>query len=173
VLDTGIRESGADIGNHCRIIDEDTLGLCRYRAGERGGEGRQRVEACRRIEPHGSIADFLQALSWTHSHRQTGGFAALRLAADLDDDALALVELLTARDHSVLRQEGGPIPANIDERRAEWRHDPQHAANMDAPSFVIVAARDKELDRYAILEQRRAPLARTGGDQQLASQFGR
>jgi len=48
-----------------------------------------------------------------------------------------------------------------------------HAAEVDAAGLATVPALDEQLDRNAVLEQRRAPLARTGGDQQLAAQGGR
>ena len=44
---------------------------------------------------------------------------------------------------------------------------------MDASYLGPVATLYKKLDRDTVLKQRRAPLARPYGDQQLASQFGR
>ena len=70
-------------------------------------------------------------------------------------------------------QKGRPVAADIDQHRVECLHQPAHAAEMDAACLASVAAFDKEFDRNAVLEQRSAPLARTGGDQQLAGQCGR
>jgi len=54
--------------------------------------------------------------------RHPRGFTALGLAANLHHDALTLVQSPTARDNLAMRQEGGPVAADIDERRAERRH---------------------------------------------------
>jgi len=44
---------------------------------------------------------------------------------------------------------------------------------MDATGLAAVPTLDMELDRQTGFEQCRAPFARAGSDQQLASQFGR
>src|SRR5215469_32686 len=93
-------------------------------------------------------------------HRHAGGLAALGLAADLHDDALAFVELLVARHHLAVRQEGGAVAPDIDQRRTERREQPHDAAEMDASRFAAVAALDVELDGHTLFKQRRAPLAR-------------
>ena len=64
-------------------------------------------------------------------------------------------------------------PADIDEHRTEGWQQAVHATEVDAAGLATVPALDEQLDRNAVLEQRRAPLARTGGDQQLAAQGGR
>src|SRR5215470_13910969 len=91
-------------------------------------------------------------------HRHAGGFAALGLAADLHDDALAFMELLAARHHLAVRQEGGPFAPDIDQRRTERREQPHDAAEMNAPRFAAVAALYVEFHRHSLFEQRRAPL---------------
>jgi hypothetical protein len=84
-----------------------------------------------------------------------------------------LVQPSIARENLALRQEGGPVAADIDECRAERRHQLAHPAQMNAPSFTAVAALDIELNGHSHFEQRRAPLARARRYQQLASQLGR
>jgi len=106
-------------------------------------------------------------------HRQPRCFAGLGLAADLHDDALAFVQPPAARENLALRQEGGPVAANIDECRPERRQKPCDSAEMNAPGFAAVATLDVELDGNALFEQRRAPLARARRYQQFASQLGR
>jgi hypothetical protein len=106
-------------------------------------------------------------------HHYPRGFAGLGLTADLHDDALAFVQPFIAWENLALRQEGGPIAANIDERRAERRHQLAHPAQMNAPSFTAVAALDIKFNGHTLFEQRRAPLARARRYQQLASQPGR
>jgi hypothetical protein len=106
-------------------------------------------------------------------HRHPRRFACLSLAADSHDDALAFVQLPAAREDLALRQEGGPAAADIDKRRVERRQKPHDAAEMDAAGFATVAALDVELDRHALFEQRRAPLAGASRDQQFAIQLGR
>jgi len=99
--------------------------------------------------------------------------ASLRLAANLDDHALAFVEPPAAWQDFAQWQEGRPIAADIDKRRAERRQQPARPAEMDATGLVPIAALDEELDGDAVLEQRGTPLARAGGDQQFAGQCGR
>jgi hypothetical protein len=106
-----------------------------------------------------------------HGHPRC--FAGLGLAADLHDDALAFVRPPTARENLAVRQEGGPVAADIYERRAECGQEPRDSAEMNAAGFAAVAALDEELDGYALFEQRRAPLAGARRYQQLTSQFGR
>ena len=101
------------------------------------------------------------------------GLAALGFAADLNHQALPLMQRLMARHNLALWQEGQPIAADIDQRRSERRHKTAHPAEMDAASFAAVAALDKEFDGYPVFEQRRAPFAGGGGDQQRAVQLGR
>ncbi len=48
-----------------------------------------------------------------------------------------------------------------------------NSTEINAPGLTAVAAFDEELDRNARFEQRRAPLARARGDQELAIQLGR
>jgi hypothetical protein len=105
--------------------------------------------------------------------RHPCGFAGLGLAANLHDDALAFVQPPAARENLVLRQEGGPAAADVDERRPERRQEPRDSTEMNAPGLTAVAAFDEELDGNARFEQRRAPLARTRGYQELAIQLGR
>ncbi len=97
-------------------------------------------------------------------HGQPRGLAALRLAADLHDDAPAFVEPPAARRDFALRQKGRAILADVDERRAERRQQAAHPAEMDAAGLGAVAALDIERGRGPVLEERRAPLARPGGD---------
>jgi hypothetical protein len=104
------------------------------------------------------------------ARRHLGRLAALHLAANLDDNALAFIKLPAAREDLPLGQEGWPVAADIDEHCAERRQQPSHAAKMYAAHLVAIAPLDKELDRDAVLEQRGAPLAWAGGDQQLAGQ---
>ena len=91
----------------------------------------------------------------------------------MHDYALALVQPLAAGENLALGQEGGPVAADIDERRAERRQEPHDSAEMSAAGFTAVAALDEELDGHALFEQRRAPLAGAGRYQQFASQLGR
>jgi hypothetical protein len=97
----------------------------------------------------------------------------LGLTADLHDDALAFVQPFIAWENLALRQEGGPVAANIDERRTDRRQEPHDSAQMNAPSFTAVAALDMEFNGHTLFEQRRAPLARARRYQQLASQPAR
>ncbi|HMD62819.1 MAG TPA: hypothetical protein VKF83_02445 [Stellaceae bacterium] len=106
-------------------------------------------------------------------HRHPCGFAALGLAADLHDDALAFVQPLAARENLGMRQEGGPVVADIDEHRTERRQEPHDAAEMNAAGLAAVAAFDEKLEGNALFEQRSPPLARAGRYQQLAIQLGR
>ena len=48
-----------------------------------------------------------------------------------------------------------------------------HSTEMNAPGLIAVAAFDEEFDGNALFEQRRAPLARARGYQELAIQLGR
>jgi hypothetical protein len=105
--------------------------------------------------------------------RHPRGFAGLGLAANLHDDALAFVQPPAARQNLALRQEGGPAAADVDEGRPERRQEPRDSTEINAPGLTAVAAFDEELDRNARFEQRRAPLARARGDQELAIQLGR
>ena len=91
----------------------------------------------------------------------------------MHDYALAFVQPLAARENLALRQEGGPVAADIDERRPERRQEPHNSAEMNAPGFTAVAALDVEFDGHTRFEQRRAPLARARRYQQFASQLGR
>ena len=106
-------------------------------------------------------------------HRYAGGLAALRLAADPHDDALAFVELLVARHHLTMGQKGGTLASYIDERRTERRKQPHDAAEINASRFAPVAALDIEFDGHAFFKQRCAPFARSGGNQESAIQLGR
>ena len=83
------------------------------------------------------------------------------------------MEPLAARHDLTLRQESRPFLPDIDERRAETGHQPAHSAEMNACGLAAVAALDKEFGGDAVLEQRRAPLAGAGGNQQFAAQLGR
>ena len=105
--------------------------------------------------------------------RHPCGFAGLGLAAYLHDDALAFVQPPAARENLAVRQEGGPAAADVDERRAERRQEPRDSTEMNAPGLTAVAAFDEELDGNARFEERRAPLARARGYQELAIQLGR
>jgi hypothetical protein len=109
----------------------------------------------------------------TRGHGHPCGFPGLGLAANLHDYALALVQPLAAGDNLALGQEGGPVAADIDERRPERRQEPHDPAEMQAACFTAVAALDEEFDGHARFEQRRAPLARARRYQQFASQLGR
>jgi hypothetical protein len=91
----------------------------------------------------------------------------------LHDDALALVQPLAAREDIALRQEGGPVAADINERGAERWQEPRDSAEVNAPGFGAIAPLDVELDGNSLFEQRRAPLARARRYQQLASQLSR
>jgi hypothetical protein len=88
----------------------------------------------------------------------------------LDDDALAFVKPPAARQNIPCWQEGRPVAADINEQRVERRQQPADASEMDAADFAPVTALDVQFDRDAVLEQRRAPLARAGGDQQFVGQ---
>ena len=61
-------------------------------------------------------------------------------------------------------------PADINEHRAQRRQQTMHAAEIDAADLAAVPALDEQFDRNTVLEQRCAPLAVTGGDQQFAWQ---
>ena len=87
---------------------------------------------------------------------------------NLDNDELAFVEPSATRHDLARRQEGRPPVSDLDERRAESRQQPTHPAEVDAACFAPVPAFNEQLDRSAPFEQRRAPLAWAGGDQQLA-----
>jgi hypothetical protein len=91
----------------------------------------------------------------------------------LHDDSLAFVRPVAAWENFAERQEGGPIAADVDERRAKRRQEPRDSAEMNAAGLTAVAALDEELDGYALFEQRCAPLAGACRYQQLASQLGR
>jgi len=88
----------------------------------------------------------------------------LRCAQDLHHHLFALVEPAAARDELAARQEGRPLVPDIDQCRAERRHQPPHPAEVDTPGLDAVAALDKEFDRNPILEQRSTPLAGSGRD---------
>jgi len=105
--------------------------------------------------------------------RHPCGFAGLGLSAHLHDDALAFVQPPAARENLAVRQEGGPAAADVGERRPERRQEPRDSAEMNAPGLTAVAAFDEELDGNARFEERRAPLARARGYQELAIQLGR
>ena len=90
--------------------------------------------------------------------------AALRLAANLDDDALAFVELPAAGEDLPCGQEGRTVVSDIDEHRTERREQPAHAAEVDAACFPPIPALDEQFDRNAVVEQRSAPLTGAGGD---------
>ena len=110
-----------------------------------------------------------QAYGRSHS----SGFATLGLAADLHEHPLAFVQPLAGWENLGVRQEGGPVAADIDERRTERRQQPHDAAEMNAAGLTAVAALDEELDGNDLFEQRRLPLARVRRDQQFAVQLGR
>ena len=99
--------------------------------------------------------------------------APLRLAANLDDHALAFIEPPAAWQNFAQWQKGRSIAADIDKRSAERRHQPADPAEMDAACLAPIAALDEELERNAVLKQRGTPFAGAGGDQQLAGQRGR
>ena len=106
-------------------------------------------------------------------HGYARSFAALSFAADLHDDALPLAERPAAWLGLSPGQKSRPLIAEIDERRAERRKQPEHSAEMDAAGLRAITTLDIELDGNARFEQRCAPLARARGYQQLALQFGR
>jgi hypothetical protein len=85
-------------------------------------------------------------------HRHPCGFAGLGLAADLHDDALAFVQPFIAWENLALRQEGGAAATDVDERRAERRHQLAHPAQMNAPGFTAVAALDIEFNGHTLFE---------------------
>jgi hypothetical protein len=87
-------------------------------------------------------------------------------------DALALVQPLAAGQNLALWQKGGPVPADIDERRPVGRDQLAHPPQMNAPGLIAIAALDEEFDGHALFEQRSAPFAGTRRYQQLASQLG-
>ena len=91
----------------------------------------------------------------------------------MHDCALAFVQPLAARENLAVRQEGGPVATDIDERRAERRQQSRDPAEMNAAGFTALATLDVEFDGHALFEQRGAPLARARRYQQLASQPGR
>ena len=105
-----------------------------------------------------------------HTGRQPRCLAALRLAADLHDYAFALVEPAAARKNVARGQKGRPVAPDVDECGAQRRHEPPHSPQMDATGLTAITAFDIELDRNAVFEQRGAPIARSGGDQQVAGQ---
>jgi hypothetical protein len=105
--------------------------------------------------------------------RQLRGLAALRFAADLDDDALALVEPPTAREGLALRQKGRAVAADLDECRAQRGQQTGDPPEMDAAGLGAVAAFDAQLDRRPVLQQRCAPFAGAGGNHELAAHRGR
>jgi hypothetical protein len=106
-------------------------------------------------------------------HRYPRRLTALGFAANLHQHPLALVEPLAARHDLTLRQESRPLRPDIDEHSAETRHQPRHPAEMNASGLAAVAALDQEFGWNAVLEQRCAPLAEAGGNQQFAAQWGR
>ena len=106
------------------------------------------------------------------AHGDSRRLAALDLAENLDQHTFAFVEPLAARHDLPLRQKGRRISSDIDQRRAKRRHQPTHPAEMEASSLVAIAALDTKFNRNVVLEQRRTPLSRTGGDQDLAAQLG-
>jgi hypothetical protein len=132
-----------------------------------------REERCAICGTEAADDQFDEAAAQGGRHCHPCGFAGLSLAADLHDYALALVQPLAARKNFAVRQERGPVAADIDEHRAERRQKPRDPAEMNAAGFTAVAALDVEFDGHTLFEQRRAPLARARRDQQLASQLGR
>ena len=110
------------------------------------------------------------AASQRHTGRQSCWLAALGLAANLHDHAFTLVEPAAAWKNFARGQKGWPVAPDVYERRAERRHKPPHSPEMDAARLAAIAAFDIKLDRNAVLEQRGAPIARSGGDQQVAGQ---
>jgi hypothetical protein len=132
--------------------------------------GEERLAICGTVP---ADSQFDEPAAQGRSHRHPCSFAALGFAADLHDNALAFVQPLAARENLGVRQKGGPVVANIDERRAERRQKPHHSAEMNAAGFAAVAALDVEFDGHALFEQRRAPLARSRRNQQSAIQLGR
>jgi hypothetical protein len=139
-----------------------------------GWGGGQLGEGRRAIRGTGAAEDqFDEPAPQGGRHGHPSGFAGLGLAADLHDDALAFVEPPAARENFALREEGGPVAADINERRAERRQEPDDSAEMNAAGFTAVAALDVELDGHTRFEQRRTPLAGTRRNQELASQLGR
>ncbi len=107
------------------------------------------------------------------AQRRLRRLAALRFAADLHDDPLALVEPPAARDDFALRQKGRPVAADIDQRRTQRRQQAPHAAEMDAAGLETLPALDPDLDGDAVFNERRPPFAGDGGDYQLAGHRGR
>ena len=105
-----------------------------------------------------------------HTGRQPCWLAALGLTAYLDNHAFTLVEPAAARKNLARGQKGRPIAPDVYERRAQRRHEPPHSPEMDASHLAAIAPFDIELDRNAVLEQRGAPVARSGSDQQVARQ---
>ena len=171
-------KSRAKFRDDRRIVDENSAGCCRQRAGKSGSEGQGRVEPGRRRQPCGSVEDVLPTPAKIHgfgdeavdrlgaeepqpgrSFSRNGGevrplrrrqglpaadarppqpqleepaaqcrtcrqprcLAALRLAANLDNDTLAFVEPPAARQDLARGQEGRPVTADIDEHRTERR----------------------------------------------------
>jgi len=82
--------------------------------------------------------------------------------------------VLLARTKSILEELSKKLPgslplvADIDQRSVEPGHDPRHPAEQNAARRLGIAAFDIKLDRLAILDPGRAPLAGTGGNEQLA-----
>jgi hypothetical protein len=99
--------------------------------------------------------------------------AALRFTANLDDDTLALGEPAAAGKDLALRQKRRPLAADLNECGAKRRQQARDTAEMDAGKLVAVATLDPKLDRAAVFEQCRPPLAGTGGDYELAAHRGR
>ena len=76
----------------------------------------------------------------------------MRLSANLDDDALAFVELPAAGEDLPCRQEGRTVVSDIDEHRTERREQPAHAAEVNAACFPPIPALDEQFDRDAVVE---------------------
>ena len=124
-------------------------------------------------EPPRELLATVLDLTAARRRRRRWREASLGLAANLHDYLLAFVQSPAARHRLALGQKGRPVHPDIDERGAERRQQPQHAAEMNTAGLGPVAAFDIKLDGHAGLEQRRAPLAGARRDQQLAIQLGR
>ena len=124
-------------------------------------------------EARSTDLQFEIAASQRHTGRQPCWLAALGLAANLDNHAFTLVEPSAAWENFARGQKGCPVAPDVYEYRAQRRHKPSHPPKMYAARLAAIAAFDIELDRNAVLEQCRAPIARSGGDQQVAGQWTR
>ena len=180
VFDADIGEGGTDFGNGRRIVDRDMHRWPRECSGEHRREGCRRVESGGRIERCGAVQDdaptrlFGDKLGryFTRSSRRlqpepfrnARGLSTLSFAADLHDDALPLAERPAAWLGFSPGQKSRPLIAEIHERRAERREQPEHAAEINAAGLSAITMLDIELDGDTRFEQRCAPLPGTRSD---------